>query len=322
MVYEKPYGSSLESFHELDDLVQSVMKEDQVYRIDHFLGKEATQNIHVLRFANAMFNEIWCKEFISQVQIDVPETLDVADRAGFYDATGAFKDMIATHLFQVAAEVAMEPPISMAAENLQDARESVLAAFRPLSADDVVFGQYEGYLDLRRGGRGLDHGHPGRGPALGRHRPLARRPVRAAQRQATGGEQAAGVAAVPQAGRTDDPRPGLGPGPLPQGSGAIQAQLVLKKPGPDLELVEQRIDLALDHGRDADSLPPYVALLHDVTTGDRSLFTSSAGLLAAWTAAAPIVDHPPKPLTYRPGTWGPTEAERLTDGVGWLTEQS
>ena len=124
------------------------MKEEQVYRIDHFLGKEATQNLHVLRFANRMIGNIWCGEHVEQVQIDVPETLDVADRAAFYDATGALRDMVVTHLFQVAAEIAMEPPIDFSAENLQEAREAVLSAFRPLAAEDVVLGQADGYLDL------------------------------------------------------------------------------------------------------------------------------------------------------------------------------
>lgn len=322
VVYEKPYGSSLESFHELDDLVQSVMEEEQVYRIDHFLGKEATQNIHVLRFANAMFNEIWCKEFISQVQIDVPETLDVADRAGFYDATGAFKDMIATHLFQVAAEVAMEPPISMSAEDLQDSRESVLSAFRPLSPDDVVFGQYEGYLELDEVAEGstMDTLAAVRlwvDTDRWRDVPFV---LRSGKQLAGSKQQVSLLFRTPDGPMTNIPASALVISL--SGSGAIQAQLVLKQPGPNLELVDQRINLALAEGRDAEALPPYVALLHDVTTGDRSLFTSSAGLLAAWTAAAPIIDHPPKPLVYQPGTWGPTEAERLTDGVGWLTQRS
>ena len=106
-----------------------------------------------------------------------------------------------------------------------------------------------------------------------------------------------------------------------KGNGTMQVQLVLKKPGPELELTEQRIDLALDNVPDSSGLPPYVALLHDVTIGDRSLFTSSAGLERAWTAAAPIVDHPPKPLSYRPGSWGPSESVRLTGDVGWVLEE-
>src|SRR3954447_1433471 len=112
VVYEKPYGTSPTSFRELDDLVLSVLDEEQVFRIDHFLGKEGTQELHVLRFANRLFEQVWSREHVQQVQIDVPETLDVAQRASFYDATGATLDMLVAHLFQVAAEVAMEPPAS------------------------------------------------------------------------------------------------------------------------------------------------------------------------------------------------------------------
>jgi len=146
-VYEKPYGHSVESLVELDDLVHTVFDEEQVYRIDHFLGKEATQNLHIVRFANRLFGDVWNSEHIAQVQIDVPETLDIADRAGFYDATGAALDMLVTHLFQVAAEVAMEPPLSMSADDLQAARESVIGAFRPLDPNEVVYGQYAGYRE-------------------------------------------------------------------------------------------------------------------------------------------------------------------------------
>ena len=112
VVYEKPFGTSLESFRELDRVVHEVLDESQVFRIDHFLGKEATQELRALRFANGLFGSSWDRHHVAAVQIDVPETLDVADRAEFYDATGAVLDMLVTHLFQVAAEVAMEPPAS------------------------------------------------------------------------------------------------------------------------------------------------------------------------------------------------------------------
>src|SRR3712207_1193001 len=148
VVFEKPYGTSPDAFRELDELVHSVLDEEQVFRIDHFLGKEGTQDLHVLRFANGLFSSLWSREHVAQVQVDVPETLDVADRAEFYDATGATLDMLVTHLFQVAAEVAMEPPASLAAGDLQAAREAVLAAFRPLDPADVVLGRFEGYRDL------------------------------------------------------------------------------------------------------------------------------------------------------------------------------
>ena len=112
-VYEKPFGTSQQSFEALDRVVHSVLDEQQVYRIDHFLGKEATQDLHVLRFANELFAAMWNRKHVESVQIDVPEKLGITDRAGFYDATGAVLDMLVTHLFQVAAEVAMEPPASL-----------------------------------------------------------------------------------------------------------------------------------------------------------------------------------------------------------------
>ncbi|MEO7059988.1 MAG: glucose-6-phosphate dehydrogenase [Lapillicoccus sp.] len=322
VVFEKPYGASLEGFHELDRLVHSVMDEEQVYRIDHFLGKEATQNLHVLRFGNEMINRVWCRDAVAQVQIDVPETLDVADRAAFYDATGAFRDMIVTHLFQVAAEVAMEPPVSMAASHLQEARESVVAAFRPLQTDDVVFGQYAGYSDLPDVAEGSTtdtfaaarlwvdtdrwHGVPfilRSGKQLGVSRQVVTLLMRPTEGPMTHAPASANLLQLSLAG-----------------SGAIEMQLVVKEPGADLSLAVSRSALDLGAVEPGAALPPYVSLLHDVTTGDRSLFTSSAGLKAAWSTAAAVVDSTAQPIAYEPGSAGPAEATALTDGVGWLSE--
>ncbi len=324
VVYEKPYGTSTATFHELDDLVQSVMKEEQVYRIDHFLGKEATQNLHTLRYANEMFSTIWCKEHVDQVQIDVPETLDVDDRAEFYDATGAFRDMIATHLFQVAAEVAMEPPLSMQAGDLQEARESVLAAFRPLTADDVVFGQYEGYRDLPEV---ADDSTTDTMAAVRlwvdtdrwRDVPFV---LRSGKQMAKSTQQVSLILKKPAGPLGQLPGDGAVITVTLSGSGALAVDLVMKKPGPDLSLVEHRVGLTLDEGAAGDSLPPYVALIHDVTIGDRSLFTSSRGLARAWAVADAIVTHPPAPLSYAPGTWGPVEADKLTGHHGWLIQRT
>ncbi|MGH9061247.1 MAG: glucose-6-phosphate dehydrogenase, partial [Acidimicrobiales bacterium] len=149
VVYEKPFGTSMASFKELDQVAHQVFEERQIYRIDHFLGKEATQNIHVLRFANGLFSRAWDRAHVASVQIDVPETLDVAMRAAFYDGTGAVLDMLVTHLFQLAAEVAMEPPESLDAEHIARAREEVIGCFRRLQPDDVVLGQYAGYRQLK-----------------------------------------------------------------------------------------------------------------------------------------------------------------------------
>jgi len=321
VVYEKPYGQSLKSFRELDELVHSVMDEEQVFRIDHFLGKEATQNLHVVRFGNELIGRSWCRDAVAQVQVDVPETLDVADRAEFYDATGAFRDMIVTHLFQVAAEVAMEPPLSLGAQDLQDARESVLAAFRPLRAEDTVLGQYAGYTDLDdvpddsttdtfaavRLWVDTDrwHGVPF---------------VLRSGKQLGTSKQVVSLLLRPQEG----PIPKVPGQTILQfslsGSGSIDVQLVVKKPGPDLELAVTRTAVDLGEVSDGGALPPYVSLLHDVVLGDRSLFTSSAGLEAAWSHTADLLADPPPPVPYEPGTEGPRAALDLTDGVGWLSD--
>src|ERR1700684_1852746 len=148
VVYEKPFGTSQEAFRALDRVVHSVLDEQQVYRIDHFLGKEATQDLHVLRFANGLFDAMWNRRHVESVQIDVPEKLGITDRAQCYDATGAVLDMLVTHLFQVAAEVAMEPPASLHALDLQAAREKVIGCFRPIDPAEVVLGQFTGYRDV------------------------------------------------------------------------------------------------------------------------------------------------------------------------------
>src|SRR5918996_944303 len=147
VVYEKLYGTDVESFGNLDQLVHEVLDEFQVFRIDHFLGKETVQNILALRFANGMFEPVWNRDHIDHVQIDVPETLGIGRRSGFYERTGAFRDMIVTHLFQVLSFMAMEPPTSLDPKPLQDESTKVFESMMELAPDDVVYGQYEGYVN-------------------------------------------------------------------------------------------------------------------------------------------------------------------------------
>ena len=324
VVYEKPYGTSPESFRELDELVHSVLDEDQVFRIDHFLGKEGTQDLHVLRFANGMFEHVWNREHVEQVQIDVPETLDVAQRASFYDETGATLDMLVTHLFQVAAEVAMEPPVSMAAADLQDARESVLTAFRPLAKEDVVLGQFEGYTDI--------DGVAGD----------SRTDTFVAARLWVDSDRWHGVPFLMRTGKrlaADEQRVSLllrkPDGPVTQlpghgnvlslsiaGAGELDVRLVTKKPGPDLALTEATATLSLKDVPGADALPPYVSLIHDVIVGDRSLFTTSEGLAHAWRTVEPLLHDRPPVQPYAPGSWGPVAVNDLAAPSGWLLGQT
>ena len=147
LVVEKPFGHDLASARELNAALHEVLAEEAIYRIDHFLGKEAAQNILALRFANGMFEPIWNRDHISYVQIDVPEKIDIQGRAGFYEETGAFRDMVVTHLLQILGIVALEPPSRIDAEALHLERTKLFDSVRPLDPARTVFGQYEGYTE-------------------------------------------------------------------------------------------------------------------------------------------------------------------------------
>jgi glucose-6-phosphate 1-dehydrogenase len=324
VVYEKPFGTSGEAFRELDRVVHSVLDEQQVYRIDHFLGKEGTQDLHLLRFANGSSAAYWNREHIESVQIDVPETLGISDRAQFYDATGAVLDMLVTHLFQVAAEVAMEPPASLGPLDLQAAREQVIGCFRPLDPAEVVLGQFDGYRDV-----------PGVDPASSRDTFVAARLWIDSPRWhdvpfylRTGKQMAASAQRVSLILREP---PGPLSGRLPRnanvvsislaGDGEIDVALVAKKPGPVLELDVAHASIPLASLPGADPLPPYVRLIHDVLLGDRSLFTRPDGLAAVWDVAEPLLSRPPQVNSYAPGSWGPAQAGGLIAPGHWLLGQ-
>ncbi|SDQ12449.1 glucose-6-phosphate dehydrogenase [Quadrisphaera sp. DSM 44207] len=325
VVYEKPYGRSAGDFEELDALVRSVLEEEQVFRIDHFLGKEATQQLHVLRFANRVLEQVWSREHVAAVQIDVPETLDVADRAEFYDETGAVLDMLVTHLVQVAAEVALEPPAGPAPEDLQTAREAVIAAFRPIDPDDVVLGQAQGYLDLPEVADGsttdtfvaarmlVDTDRWRDVPFL----------MRTGKRLAGSAQQVHLVLREP-----DTHIPGAAQGrDVPEvltvdlkGSGGVEVRLTAARPGFEGELVQGTLRLDLAELPEAEPFPAYAALLLDVLRGNRALFTSAAGLREAWRVVDPLLAHRPPVQPYAPGTWGPRGADELAAPHGWLTQ--
>ena len=324
VVYEKPFGTSGDDFRELDRVVHSVLDEQQVYRIDHFLGKEATQDLHLLRFANESTAAFWNRRHVESVQIDVPETLDISDRAQFYDATGAVLDMLVTHLFQVAAEVAMEPPASLGALDLQAARETVISSFRPLDPAEVVLGQFDGYRDV-----------PGVDPHSNRDTFVAARLwidsdrwrgvpfyLRTGKRMAASAQWVSLILREP---------PGPLSGQLPRdanvlcfslaGDGEIDLSVVAKKPGPALNLDVAHANIPLASLSGADPLPPYVRLIHDVLLGDRSLFTRPDGLAAVWEVAEPLLSRPPQVSPYAPGSWGPAKAGELVAPGHWLLGQ-
>jgi glucose-6-phosphate 1-dehydrogenase len=324
VVYEKPFGTSQQSFRTLDRTVHSVLEEQQVYRIDHFLGKEATQDLHVMRFANELFAAMWNREHIESVQVDVPERLGIRDRALFYDATGAVLDMLVTHLFQVVAEVAMEPPASFGPEDLQSAREKVISSFRPLDPKDVVLGQFDGYREV-----------PGIKAKSTQDTFVAARLwidnrrwkdvpfyLRTGKRLAASRQQVSIVLRGP-----------AGPlaGQLPAesnvlsfslaGDGEIDMHMMAKKPGPAMDLDPAKAAIPLSGLQDANPLPPYVRLIHDVLIGDRSLFTRPDGLAAVWKVAGPLLDNRPQVRPYPQGSWGPGQAAKLIAPGRWLLGQ-
>lgn len=322
-VYEKPFGSSPDDFRTLNAAVHEVLQESQVYRIDHFLGKEATQDLHVLRFANSLFTHAWDARHIESVQIDAPETLDIDDRAGFYDATGAMLDMLITHLFQVAAEVAMERPASMDADDLQSAREEVIGCFRPLDPAEVVLGQYEGYRDV-----------PGIAEDSTTDTFVAARMwvdndrwrgvpflLRTGKRMAESTQRVSVVLKPPADAPFTVPADGGVLSFSLAGNGAVDLSMVVKEPGPGLSLVVSDASIVLGQVEGADALPPYVRLIHDVLVGDRSLFTRPDGLASAWNVLQPVLDHRPAVQPYPQGSWGPAAAADLAAPGHWLLGQ-
>ncbi|MGI8492128.1 MAG: glucose-6-phosphate dehydrogenase [Acidimicrobiales bacterium] len=322
VVYEKPFGTSKDAFEELDRIAHSAFDEDQIYRIDHFLGKEAAQDIHVLRFANGLFSGVWDSGHVECVQIDVPETLDVGMRSGFYDATGAILDMVITHLFQVAAEVAMEPPHSLDPEHIAVAREAVIGCFRPLDPAEVVLGQYDGYRRIE--------GVPGD----------SQTETFVAARLWVDNERWSGVPFLLRTGKCMArsqqrvsivfSEPANTFGDLPpggnvlcfelSGDGAICLNLVAKEPGPTLRLGSARADLPLGKAFHTPSLPAYSRLIHDVLMGDRSLFTRPDGLARVWEVTSRLLENKPAPISYSRGSWGPEEATALAGPRGWLLQ--
>ena len=321
VVFEKPYGTGPDAFRHLEEVVHGILDEDQIYRLDHFLGKEATQNLHVLRFANRVVGDIWGSSGVSQVQIDVPETLDIDDRAEFYDATGATLDMVVTHLFQVAAEIAMEPPASLDAVDLLGARESVIASFRPLDPGEVVLGQYGGYRDVEGVADDSDTDtfiaarlwvdtDRWRGvPFL----------LRTGKRLAVSEQRVTLVLRPPTDGPVTDAPPTAISLSL-KGTGELDVEVVTKRPGPEIALTTRSAPLPLSDG-DGPDLPAYATLIRDVLVGDRSLFTSSEGLAATWRVLAPLIDDRPDVQGYDPGSWGPDAGTELAGPDGWWLQK-
>jgi glucose-6-phosphate 1-dehydrogenase len=329
LIVEKPFGSDLATARVLEETIHASFDESQVFRIDHFLGKESVENILALRFANGLFEPIWNRNHINHVQIDVPEAIGIEGRAQFFEPTGTFRDMIVTHLFQVLGFVAMEPPTSLAAQRLQDERTKVFAAMPPLDVDHVVRGQYLGYRDEP----GVD--------------PNSQTETFIAARVAVDNWRWAGVPFYLRSGKALgqrrlvitlgfrepplrmfalDPRTGTPTNRLVidfDDPGGIVAHFLAKEPGAARRLGEATMTF-----RYADSfgtrhdLKAYERLILDAMLGDQTLFTRADGLQRLWEVSAPLLDNPPPVQPYPPGSWGPEGIDRLIAPYHWCLPET
>jgi glucose-6-phosphate 1-dehydrogenase len=325
VIMEKPFGTDLESARELNAKVHEVFDESQIFRIDHFLGKEAAQNILALRFANGLFEPIWNRNHIEHIQIDVPETLDVSTRGGFYDQTGAYRDMVVTHLFQILAFVAMEPPTALAPGAITEEKNKVFRSLRPIDPDRVVRGQYEGYRSV-----------PGVAPDSQTETFIALESRIENWRWSgvpfflrTGKSMAEDARIISIAFR--EPPQSM----FPAGSGVgdygpdhltfdldessrLSLSFYGKRPGPtmNLEKVSMQFSLHEVHG-EADTLEAYERLIRDAMNGDHTLFTTAQGIERLWEVSTPLLENPPDVLLYPTGSWGPGPVRDLIAPNRW-----
>ena len=326
LIVEKPFGHDLDSARRLNETIHDTFDESQVFRIDHFLGKESVDNILALRFANGFLEPVWNRDHLRYVQIDVPETIGIEGRSRFFEETGTFRDMVVTHLFQVLGFLAMEPPTSLEAKALRNETAKVFESMEPLDPDQVVRGQYEGY----RAEPGVD--------------PKSETETLVALRVEVENWRWKGVPFYLRTGKAMAERrqtvtlgfkePTLRMFPVQSGVGAeawgnrlvvdfddpgfIRTRFLAKEPGPYMRLGEAEMTF-----RYADSftrhhgLEAYEHLILLAMLGDQSLFTRSDGIERLWEVSTPLLEQPSPVLTYPKNSWGPEEVRCLIAPHHW-----
>jgi glucose-6-phosphate 1-dehydrogenase len=339
VVLEKPLGYDLRTSEAINDAVAAVFAEDQIYRIDHYLGKESVQNLLALRFANSLFEPLWRRDSIEHVQLTIGEQLGVEGRGEFYDSTGALRDMVQNHLLQLLCMVAMEPPTSLDANAIRDEKVRVLRALKPFSREDletrVVRGQYAA---------GAVRGQP----VPGYHQeagipPQSTTESFVALHTEINNWRWAGVPFFLRTGKrlaertaeiiiTFRPIPHAIL-PMPAGVGAsnrlvirlqpeesIQLHCFAKQPGDSMTIQPVALDLAFDQAFKEKRADAYERLLLDVIRGNLSLFVRRDEQEAAWRWVEPLLNHwqntPALPKSYQAGSWGPSASSAMLSRAG------
>lgn len=315
VVAEKPFGRDLVSARALNRSLLAVFPEPAVFRVDHYLGKEAVQNLLYFRFSNSLFEPMWNRNYVDSVQITMAESVGVEGRGSFYDQTGAVRDVIENHLLQVTACLAMDPPSSSHPEALRDEKARLLEAIAPVDPENVVRGQFRGYRD-----------EPG--VAAG-----SRVETFAAMRLQVDNWRWAGVPFFIRAGKrlpvtcTEVLVEFKAP-PCSTFGEKVQPNYVRFRLGPDVAIaigvrskapgeamIGQDVELLATQGV-GDEMGAYERLLGDAMKGDATLFAREDTVEAEWRIVAPILTSTTPPHEYRAGTWGPSQTDRLIDRPG------